>query len=288
MSITMDTLVRCTTQLCSMTECEFVVGTDIQVGSAIRYSHKACDGGRITAYTQDDTCLYEYYRAAIAGGTDSELGGGFTVTSECQKVVAGSTVVAYCDTYKTVSDIIAESEDLGMLVDTLKRTELTDGDTQCVINFYFESKRVASEEDLTESLNNKADLIDGVLPMEQLPGSFGQIYTKYATSKIEVAGIDTMTDGASITIPKGTYIIMGYASITAGVSSGTRNIQIRLLAGSTSLGIQRVFVAAANYGSLHVSAIYNATAETKITVQKSSSIPENDYSGSTITAIRLK
>ncbi|MBQ9913047.1 MAG: hypothetical protein IJO73_02340 [Clostridia bacterium] len=144
-----------------------------------------------------------------------------------------------------------------------------------------------SSEELDKLLENKADLEDGKVIPSQLPEFIGDIYTAYKSVQITTAGIDTLTDGASVTVPKGVYIITASAGITTGTSSGTRNNQIRILAGNTSLGTQRVFVAAQNYGALQISAVYKATTETTLTVQKSSSIPENAASGTTITALRI-
>lgn len=113
------------------------------------------------------------------------------------------------------------------------------------------------------------------------------IYTASKNVQITTAGIDSPISGASITVPKGIYIITAYAVFQTGTSQGSRNNHIRVTAGSVAIANQRIFTGAFNYGAMTVSAIYEATAETTLTVRKSSSIPENSAGGTTITAVKI-
>lgn len=113
------------------------------------------------------------------------------------------------------------------------------------------------------------------------------IYTASKNVQITTAGIDTPISGASVTVPKGIYIITAYAVFQTGTSSGARNNHIRVMAGSTAIANQRIFAGAANYGAMTISAIYEATGDVTLTVRKSSSITENSAGETTITAVRI-
>ena len=113
------------------------------------------------------------------------------------------------------------------------------------------------------------------------------IYTASKNVQITTAGIDTPISGASVTVPKGIYIITAYAVFQTGTSSGARNNHIRVMAGSTAIANQRIFAGAANYGAMTISAIYEATGDVTLTVRNSSSITENSAGETTITAVRI-
>ncbi len=142
-------------------------------------------------------------------------------------------------------------------------------------------------EELKALLKGKADLVGGQISSEQLPDFIGDIYTASKSVQITTAGIDTFTDGASLTVPKGVYVIVASAVFYTGSSSGARNIQTRLTANSIQISMERIVAAANNYARLEVTAIYKATGETKLTVQKSSSMTESQAAATSITALRI-
>lgn len=169
MNITMDTQVRSITLLCAKVERELMVGTDIPVGSTVRHTHRAIEGGHIVAYTTSDECLYEYNRAST-NAVNNELGGGFVVTEVCHKVCVGPTMTVYCDRTIPVSTIVYGATDLVSLVDTLTSTGLLDDEIQQVINFYFEYRKsgggggtpvVSVQADLSQIDSTKPDFVKG-------------------------------------------------------------------------------------------------------------------------------
>jgi hypothetical protein len=114
-----------------------------------------------------------------------------------------------------------------------------------------------------------------------------RVYSASARAQITTASVDTRADGAEIEVPAGTYIVTASATFNTGSSSGTRNNEVRLMAGDTVLARERVFAAGANFGELRTTAIYTATATTKLKCQKSSSITELSNEMTTVTAVRL-
>lgn len=117
----------------------------------------------------------------------------------------------------------------------------------------------------------------------------GKVYTasKNVTIGASETGIDSVKDGASVSVPAGTYVITAEAVFNTGDTSGNRNNQIRVLAGSTEIARQRVAAAVSWYGSLTTSAIYTATATTTLKVQKSTTIAENSAGATEIKAVRI-
>lgn len=115
----------------------------------------------------------------------------------------------------------------------------------------------------------------------------GTVYTATQNVQITVAGIDTMTDGATLNVPAGTYIVTASTVFETGTSAGQRNNQIRLLAGSSSIARERIFAAAYNYAEMRVTAVYTATTSVTFTVQKSSSMTEGKASVTAIKAVRI-
>ena len=117
----------------------------------------------------------------------------------------------------------------------------------------------------------------------------GKVYS--ASKSVQIGesdtGIDSNKDGASVSVPAGTYVITASAVFNTGASSGNRNNQIRILAGSTVLARQRVAAAVSWFGELTTSAIYTATATTTLKVQKSTTIAENSAGETTIKAVKI-
>ena len=114
-----------------------------------------------------------------------------------------------------------------------------------------------------------------------------RVYTATKRVQITTAGVDTRTDGAEISVPMGTYIVTASATFNTGSSSGTRNNEVRLMAGDTVLARERVFAAGANFGELRTTAIFTADATTTLKCQKSSSIAEMSNEVTTVTAVKL-
>lgn len=115
----------------------------------------------------------------------------------------------------------------------------------------------------------------------------GKFYSASKSVRITTAGIDTHTDGATLDVPAGTYVITAEATFNTGSTTGTRNNQVRLLADSTAIARQRIFAAGSNFAEMNLSAIYVATEDTTLKVQKSSSITEDAAGATSIKAVRI-
>lgn len=119
--------------------------------------------------------------------------------------------------------------------------------------------------------------------------SVGTVYSasKDVTVESTETGIDSVKDGASVSVPAGTYVITASAVFNTGASSGNRNNQIRIMAGSTAIARQRVAAAVSWFGELTTSAIYTVTSTTTLKVQKSTTIAENSAGATTIKAVKI-
>ena len=117
----------------------------------------------------------------------------------------------------------------------------------------------------------------------------GKVYSASKSVQIgaDDTGIDNLTDGASVSVPAGTYVITASVIFNTGSTSGNRNNQIRIVAGSTGIASERIAAAVSWYGVLTTSAIYTATATTTLKVQKSTTIAENSGGTTEIKAVKI-
>ena len=116
--------------------------------------------------------------------------------------------------------------------------------------------------------------------------SIGEVATDSASTAITTADINTYATGASLTLPKGKYVIVGEFGFNSGSSTGTRNMSARLVTGSTTLAEQRVVSAAQNYAKLQVSLIIELGTNTTITLKGSASML-SPATANSITAIKI-
>lgn len=125
------------------------------------------------------------------------------------------------------------------------------------------------------------------------PRYLGTVYSATKSVQITTAGIDTRIDGAVITVPAGTYIIMAKATFNTGSSSGTRNNEIRVVGRKSTessfnqIVRQRVVAGASYFAEMTVCDLFVASTETVLTCQKSSSITESSTASTDIKAIRI-
>ena len=116
--------------------------------------------------------------------------------------------------------------------------------------------------------------------------------TTNSTDNISRSGtdIDTMTDGASISLTAGTYIITGFWTFNSGGSSGTRNQQVAVGTSSSAYYDRvRVYAAASNFSRLEVTVIKELSTTTTVKVMGSASQAQSSTSkdSSSITAVRI-
>lgn len=115
-----------------------------------------------------------------------------------------------------------------------------------------------------------------------------RVYTGVKYVQITTADVDTRVDGAEVTVPAGTYIITASATFNTATSSGTRNNEIRLMAGDGNVvARQRIVAGTSNFAEMRVADVYTVTSSATFTCQKSSSITEKETALTSITAVRL-
>lgn len=115
----------------------------------------------------------------------------------------------------------------------------------------------------------------------------GKIYTNSTNVQITTAGVDNVINGATINVPAGVYVIMAGATFNTGTSSGTRNNQVRILAAGSVISRERVMAGTASFAEMRTTALYTATGDTALVVQKSSSITETATANTFIRAVRI-
>lgn len=125
--------------------------------------------------------------------------------------------------------------------------------------------------------------------LEKLDAS-PEVYRSSANTAIATAGIDTYTNGASIIVPSGTYVVTASWNFNTGSSSGARNIGVRInVSAGTMIGgtWERIYPTNSSYAGLSCATILTTTVETTITVQGASSMTYANASGNGISAVRI-
>lgn len=115
----------------------------------------------------------------------------------------------------------------------------------------------------------------------------GTVYAATSNASVLGTGVDNYTDGATVTLPAGSYVIIGAWEFNTASTSGTRNNAVALWQGSTYLTQTRIFNATQNYSSLQVSAAITLTAQTSVKVRGASSRPSS-AAPTRIYAIRIR
>lgn len=95
-----------------------------------------------------------------------------------------------------------------------------------------------------------------------------------ATATVNVsAGIGTVSKGASITLPAGTYLLLASAAFPTG--SGARNLSVGIYQGSTEFSVTRVVSAYGDWAQLQTHELRTLTTRSTVQAGASSSVAVN-------------
>lgn len=120
----------------------------------------------------------------------------------------------------------------------------------------------------------------------------GSVLSASSSNAITTAGIDTYTQGASLTIPTGSWVITGEWAFNTGSSSRARNIGVVLStsSGSANTGIlsrQRIMANNNGFAELQVTYVGNFASDTTVYVKGASSMTYTTASANSIRAVRI-
>lgn len=118
----------------------------------------------------------------------------------------------------------------------------------------------------------------------------GTVYYATSSNAITTAGIDTFTNGASITLPaNGVYVIIGFWSFNSRSSTGTTNSSVCIKDSSNSIvSSQRILAAGSNWNAMECMYIASVGSSSEtFTVCGSTSIAYTSASGNWIRAVRI-
>lgn len=123
--------------------------------------------------------------------------------------------------------------------------------------------------------------------------NIGAVKSATSSNTISTAGIDTYTQGPSITLPAGVWVVTGQWVFQTGSSSGARNMGVQLspTSGSSASGaykLVRVNAASAAFASLDITDIITLTSTTTIYLKAASSMTYTTATTNTIKAVRIK
>jgi hypothetical protein len=123
--------------------------------------------------------------------------------------------------------------------------------------------------------------------------NIGVIAESSASKAITTAGIDTYTQGPSITLPAGVWVVTGQWVFQTGSSSGDRNMGIQLsptpgASGSGAYKMVRVNAASQAFASLDITDIITLTSTTTVYLKAACSMTYTTATINTIKAVRIK
>lgn len=122
--------------------------------------------------------------------------------------------------------------------------------------------------------------------------NIGKVFSSSRSVAITVANINTYAEGASLTLPKGTYIVHGSFTFNSATGARVTDIDICNVGGSTAAsgtGLyarQRVAQGAGNWVRLETSCIVVLTAQSPVYVKGSATLTSTAQA-SEITAVRI-
>lgn len=116
----------------------------------------------------------------------------------------------------------------------------------------------------------------------------GVVYSNTASAVIADQDITKRTQGASVTLPAGTFIIVGRWHFQTGDTTGARNMEIAIEnPSSNTVAVQRIYAHGAN--SAHLQAVYaGKTSAGTYKVKAACSGPISSACTSYIFAVRIK
>lgn len=139
------------------------------------------------------------------------------------------------------------------------------------------------------TLNTTSKTIPGAInELKSLLGIVGTDYSSSTSTTMSTTGIDNATNGASLTLPAGTYVIVGRWTFQTGTVSGARNLQVAIANASGIVAHQRVYAASGNYATLSIACIAKNSAQTTYWVRGSSSGAISAACTTEIRAVRIK
>lgn len=145
--------------------------------------------------------------------------------------------------------------------------------------------------DMAMKLNNDLEVDGEIDASGEVKGSnIGVVYSDTKSVAISNTAIDANTDGASITVPVGTYIVIGQWQFNTRNSSGITNSAIRIYRSGSSDNIAqtRIVAGASNWNCLQCMAIVELTQQETLKVCGATSIAYSTAQNTMITAIRIK
>lgn len=117
-------------------------------------------------------------------------------------------------------------------------------------------------------------------------GKLGQAYEATTNTHITGTNMNTMTLGASVSLPPGVYVVTGRWAFPS-VSSGAKNLQVSVGTASENWASQRITVPQDNWQSMSVTCIKTLTATTTVYVKGSTSKSYSTNESTTIEAVRI-
>ena len=131
---------------------------------------------------------------------------------------------------------------------------------------------------------------DGNITINNHDSEIGHVYSASKSVAISNTTIDHNTDGASLTLSAGVYIVIGQWHFNTRTTTGTTNSAIRLYRSGSSDNIAhtRVMAGDGNWNSLQCTAIVELTSTETVKVCGATSRPYTTAQGTYINAIRIK
>lgn len=125
--------------------------------------------------------------------------------------------------------------------------------------------------------------------LEEKADAIGTVYSDTKSVAISNTSINNNTDGASITVPAGKYIVVGQWQFNTRSSTGATNSAVRLYRSGSGDNIAqtRIVAGASNWNCLQCTAIVELKQTETLKVCGATSIAYTTAQNTFITAIRI-
>lgn len=128
-----------------------------------------------------------------------------------------------------------------------------------------------------------------LIPMSQVQAALaGGTYAQSASVAISSAGVSSLTAGPSVSLPAGTYVVVGRWAFGTADTTGDRNCRVSVGTSPSGLWASNRAYTKHNYAVMEVTCVRTIDADATVTLYGSSSSAYSNAELQTITALRIR
>lgn len=167
---------------------------------------------------------------------------------------------------------------------------VTRQDLENILNAIFPSQYPASGISAQDENDNTTNVQALLTELLERVSVIGERYVSSSSNTISSTAVDTKTNGASITVPKGTYVILGEWIFNTRTTTGTTVSEVDIYNATTStlMTAFREVSGANNYNRLQSVCLAEFPTQTTVYVRGGTTRPYTSATSNYIFALRLR